>query len=63
MCGQAFFMYKKREDGSFESSSLGKKAAATYSHTWYGTTIGTGELNFSVRDGKRWILTVITAAI
>ena len=37
------------------------KAAATYSPTWCRSTIGASELNFSVRDGKRWILTAITA--
>ena len=40
-----------------------KKVAATYSTTWWGSTIGDGELNFSVRNGKRWILTAITATI
>ena len=42
---------------------LYKKVAATYSPTWWGSTIGDGELNFSVRNGKRWILTAITATI
>ena len=42
---------------------LYKKVAATYSHTWWGSTIGDGELNFSVRNGKRWILTAITATV
>ena len=40
-----------------------QKTAATYSPTWWGSTIGDGELNFSVRNGKRWILTAITTAI
>ena len=40
-----------------------RKAAAAYSPTWWGSTIGASELNFSVRDGKRWILTAITAAV
>ena len=39
------------------------KAAATYSPTWWGSTIGASELNFSVRYGKRWILTAIAAAV
>ena len=43
--------------------ALYKKVAATYSPTWWGSTIGDGELNFSVRNGKRWILTAITATI
>ena len=44
-------------EGSYE------KVAATYSPTWWGSTIGDGELNFSVRNGKRWILTAITATV
>ena len=40
-----------------------RNAAATYSPTWWGSTIGTGELNGSVRNGKRWDLAVIAAAI
>ena len=40
---------------------LSVKVAATYSPTWYRSTIGASELNFSVRDGKRWILAAITA--
>ena len=40
-----------------------RKVAATYSPTWWGSTIGASELNFSVRNGKRWILTAITATI
>ncbi len=39
------------------------KVAATYSPTWWGSTIGDGELNFSVRNGKRWTLTAITATV
>ena len=40
-----------------------RKTAATYSPNWWVSTIGVGELNFSVRNGKRWILTAITTAI
>ena len=40
-----------------------RKAAAAYSPTWWGSTIGASELNFSVRYGKRWVLTAITAAV
>ena len=39
-----------------------QKTAATYSPNWWVSTIGAGELNFSVRNGKRWILTAITTA-
>ena len=35
-------------------STRSLKTAATYSPTSYGSTIGVGGLNFSVRDGKRW---------
>ena len=37
------------------------KLAASYFPTWYRSIIGAGELNFSVRNGLRWILTAITA--
>ena len=37
--------------------------AAAYSPNWWGSTIGDGELNFSVRNGKRWFLTAIATAI
>ena len=40
-----------------------RKAAAAYSPTWWGSTIGAGEFNFSVRNGKRWFITAITAAV
>ena len=40
-----------------------KNVAATFSPTWWGSTICDGELNFSVRNGKRWILTAITATV
>ena len=36
-----------------------RRTAATYSPNWWVSTIGDGELNFSVRNGKRWILTAI----
>ena len=52
---------KKSPDSSLNRDS--RSAAATYSPTWCSSTIGASELNFSVRDGKRWILTAITAAI
>ncbi len=39
------------------------RTAATYSPNWWVSTIGDGELNFSVRNGKRWILTAITTAV
>lgn len=37
------------------------KTAASYFPTWYRSIIGASELNFSVRNGLRWILTAITA--
>ena len=40
-----------------------RKAAAAYSPTWCSSTIGASELNFSVRYGKRWILTAITTLL
>ncbi len=52
---------KKLRDASLEA--FYKSVAATYSPTWWGSTIGDGELNFSVRNGKRWTLTAITATV
>ena len=40
-----------------------RRTAATYSPNWWVSTIGDGELNFSVRNGKRWFLTAIATAI
>ena len=53
----------QKSPASFDVGDSYKKVAATYSPTWWGSTIGDGELNFSVRNGKRWILTAITATI
>ena len=35
----------------FRKLPLYERAAATYSPTWWGSTIGASELNFSVRYG------------
>ena len=40
-----------------------RRTAATYSPNWWVSTIGDGELNFSVRNGKRWFLTAIATAV
>ena len=53
----------ERSSKTVVSELLVRFVAATYSPTWWGSTIGDGELNFSVRNGKRWILTAITATI
>ena len=55
-------VHKRRSPGSFLTRGF-RRTAATYSPTWWGSTIGVGELNFSVRNGKRWFLTAITTAI
>ena len=39
---------------------IGLEEAATYSPTTKCSTIGVSELNFSVRNGKRWNLAAIT---
>ena len=39
------------------------KTATTYSPTLHRSTIGVSELNFSVRNGKRWNLTAIMTLI
>ena len=54
---------KQKKLRDFCLEAFCKSVAATYSPTWWGSTIGDGELNFSVRNGKRWILTAITATI
>ena len=54
--------YTKKAPGVARRSGL-RRTAATYSPNWWVSTIGDGELNFSVRNGKRWILTAIATAI
>ena len=58
----ATFAYENTPSSDDDRVSY-EKVAATYSPTWWGSTIGDGELNFSVRNGKRWILTAITATV
>ena len=53
---------KKSPRLSLDNRGL-RRTAATYSPNWWVSTIGDGELNFSVRNGKRWILTAITTAV
>ena len=55
--------YIKENPGSDCSDPGFLKTAATYSPNWWVSTIGDGELNFSVRNGKRWFLTAIATAI
>ena len=54
--------HKKNSPGT-SLSRRSRRTAATYSPNWWVSTIGDGELNFSVRNGKRWILTAIATAI
>ena len=49
--------YNKKRNDSFESLL---EVAATYSPTFYCSTIGVNGLNFSVRNGKRWNPIAIT---
>ena len=51
-------LYAKRKGANLATCSF--EEAATYSPTKIGSTIGVSELNFSVRNGKRWNLTAIT---
>ena len=44
-------------------SGVRLRAAATYSPTWSGSTIGTNAFNFSVRNGKRWVHVVIATIV
>ena len=53
---------RKKPQRSFDLRGF-QKTAANYSPTWCGSTIIAGELNFSVRNGKRWFLTAITTAL
>ena len=53
------FLYNKKS----QVSKTWLKEAATYSPTTKCSTIGVSELNFSVRNGKRWDLTAITTLI
>ena len=45
------------------SRSGARRTAAAYSPTWWGSTIGDAGLNFSVRNGKRWIPGSIATAV
>ena len=57
---------KNKDSCPVEMISRGQeseKVAATYSPTWWGSTIGDGGLNFSVRNGKRWNPAAITATV
>ena len=57
------------EDGHKQKGPAGiiqsdlRRTAAAYSPTWWGSTIGDGGLNFSVRNGKRWYPAAIATAI
>ena len=53
------FLYNKKA----RSLQTWLKEAATYSPTTKCSTIGVSELNFSVRNGKRWDLAAITTLI
>ena len=53
---------RQRRPAELNQSGV-RKAAAAYSPTWWGSTIGVSVLNFSVRYGKRWIHTAITTAV
>ena len=61
--GSLIATINERSSKTIVSELLVRIVAATYSPTWWGSTIGDGELNFSVRNGKRWILTAITATV
>ena len=58
---QAAAVQKKGPD-SFRIGAL-QRTAAAYSPTWWGSTIGDGGLNFSVRNGKRWYPAAIATAV
>ena len=53
----------QKKDAGQQSGQRPRRTAATYSPTWWGSTIGASEFNFSVRNGKRWTLTAIATAV
>ena len=58
MAGNMHVYHKKRKGEAAKERILAAspdKAAATYSPTAQRSTIGVRGLNFSVRNGKRWI--------
>ena len=54
---------KTKKDAGQTIWSASRRTAATYSPTWWGSTIGVGKFNFSVRNGKRWVLAAIATAV
>ena len=60
---QGHFRVNPNKNARLKTQSGVLKAAAAYSPTWWGSTIGVSVLNFSVRYGKRWIHTAITTAV
>ena len=54
---------RKQKDQADICQSGPRRTAAAYSPTWWGSTIGDGGLNFSVRNGKRWFPAAIATAI
>ena len=68
MPSKTFFQHtikviEKKDPRASKDVRGSRRTAATYSPNWYVSTIGAGELNFSVRNGKRWNLTAETTAI
>ena len=55
-------VHKQKGPAGIIQSDL-RRTAAAYSPTWWGSTIGDGGLNFSVRNGKRWYPAAIATAI
>ena len=51
-----------KEPGPVETGPGSRNTAASYSPNWWVSTIGAGGLNFSVRNGKRWIPAAIATA-
>ena len=55
-------VHKQKGPAGIIQSDL-RRTAAAYSPTWWGSTIGDGGLNFSVRNGKRWYPAAIATAV
>ena len=61
--GVAAVLRQKKTSVDVSQSRSCRRTAAAYSPTWWGSTIGDGGLNFSVRNGKRWIPAAIATVI
>ena len=62
-CGVSGLRFLENKKAPQSPAGLSKSGIDLLSHPQKGSTISANGLNFSVRNGKRWILTAITTAI